>query len=164
MFFENQVPHVLTNSRLVHVPPTSLKLHWDKPEDVMNKVMTVVVIAGGLMLMNSPEATAHQTVHNVYQPPTYYQSYGRIDERRPDHMPSWLKRDKSFRHWYNRTSLKHNRRLDWHELFNIYRWERSWRSSNRRNGNYWDKYYAYRYGERHYDRDRSRRDERRHRH
>jgi hypothetical protein len=164
MFFENQVPHVLTNSRLVHVPPNSLKLHWDKPEDDMNKVMTVVVIAGGLMLMNSPEATAHQTVHNVYQPPTYYQSYGRIDERRPDHMPSWLKRDKSFRHWYNRTSLKHNRRLDWHELFNIYRWERSWRSSNRRNGNYWDKYYAYRYGERHYDRDRSRRDERRHRH
>jgi len=130
----------------------------------MNKVMTVVVIAGGLMLMNSPEATAHQTVHNVYQPPTYYQSYGRIDERRPDHMPSWMKRDKSFRHWYNHTSLKHNRRLDWHELFNIYRWERSWRSSNRRNGNYWDKYYAYRYGERHYDRDRSRRDERRHRH
>ena len=121
MFFENQVPHVLTNSRLVHVPPNSLKLHWDKPEDVMNKVMTVVVIAGGLMLMNSPEATAHQTVHNVYQPPTYYQSYGRIDERRPDHMPSWMKRDKSFRHWYNRTSLKHNRRLDWHELFNIYR-------------------------------------------
>jgi hypothetical protein len=164
MFFENQVPHVLTNSRLVHVPPNSLKLHWDKPEDVMNKVMAVVVIAGGLMLMNSPEATAHQTVHNVYQPPTYYQSYGRIDERRPDHMPSWMKRDKSFRHWYNRTSLKHNRRLDWHELFNIYRWERSWRSSNRRNGNYWDKYYAYRYGERHYDRDRSRRDERRHRH
>ena len=164
MFFENQVPHVLTNSRLVHVPPNSLKLHWDKPEDVMNKVMTVVVITGGLMLMNSPEATAHQTVHNVYQPPTYYQSYGRIDERRPDHMPSWMKRDKSFRHWYNRTSLKHNRRLDWHELFNIYRWERSWRSSNRRNGNYWDKYYAYRYGERHYDRDRSRRDERRHRH
>jgi len=146
------------------VPAPNLQVHWDKPEDVMNKVMTVVVIAGGLMLMNSPEATAHQTVHNVYQPPTYYQSYGRIDERRPDHMPSWMKRDKSFRHWYNRTSLKHNRRLDWHELFNIYRWERSWRSSNRRNGNYWDKYYAYRYGERHYDRDRSRRDERRHRH
>ena len=146
------------------MPAPNLQVHWDKPEDVMNKVMTVVVIAGGLMLMNSPEATAHQTVHNVYQPPTYYQSYGRIDERRPDHMPSWMKRDKSFRHWYNRTSLKHNRRLDWHELFNIYRWERSWRSSNRRNGNYWDKYYAYRYGERHYDRDRSRRDERRHRH
>jgi hypothetical protein len=149
------------------VRPNSLKLHWDKPEDVMNKVMTVAVIAGGLMLINSPEAAAHKTVHNVYQPPTYYQSYERsyrrIDERR-NHMPKWLKRDKSFRHWYSRTPLKHNRRLDWHELFSIYRWERSWRTSNRRNGNYWDEYYSYRYGERHYNRDRSRRDERRHRH
>ena len=157
MFFENQVPHVLTNSRLVHVPPNSLKLHWDKPEDVMNKVMTIVVIAGGLMLMNSPEAAAHKTVHNVYQPPTYYQSYGRFDEGRPRQMPRWLKRDKSFRHWYGGTPLKHNRRLDWNELFHIYRWERSWRSTHRRNGNYWDDYYAYRYGERHYHRDRGRR-------
>ena len=61
----------------------------------MNKVMTAAVIAGGLMLMNSPEAAAHKTVHNVYQPPAHYQAYGRIDTRRHNHMPKWLKRDKS---------------------------------------------------------------------
>ena len=130
----------------------------------MNKVMTVVVIAGGLMLMNSPEAAAHKTVHNVYQPPTYYQSYGRIDERRAKHMPRWMERDRSFRHWYKRTPLRHDRRLDWYELFNIYRWERSWRASHRRQGSYWVDYYAYRHGERHYHRGSSRHEERHHRH
>ena len=130
----------------------------------MNKVMTVALIAGGLMLINAPEAAAHKTVHNVYQPPMYYQTYGRIDERRPSHMPSWLKRDKSFRAWYGRTPLKRNRSLDWYELFRIYRWERSRTGADHRNGNYWNNYYAYRYGERHWDRDRGRRDEHRHRH
>ena len=130
----------------------------------MNKVMTIVVIAGGLMLMNSPEAAAHKTVHNVYQPPAYYQAYGRIVERRAHQMPRWMKRDKSFRNWYARTPLKHNRRLDWYELFNIYRWERSWRGSHRRNGNHWRDYYAYRYEERHHDRDPGQHDERRRRH
>jgi len=128
----------------------------------MNRLMTIVLIAGGLMLMNSPEAAAHKTVHNVYQSPTYHHTYGRIDERRSNHMPSWMKRDKSFRHWYSRTSLKHNRRLDWHELFRIYRWERSWSGSHRRGDNHWNDYYAYRYGEQHHDRDR--RDQRRHKH
>ena len=134
----------------------------------MNRVMTVVLIAGGLMLMNSPEAAAHKQVRNVYQPPAHYQSYGRAYERRPNHMPRWLKRNKSFHKWYGHTPLRHNRRLDWDALFDIYRWERSWSSAYRRSDkyrrsdNYWDDYYAYRYGERHHDRDRDRRNKRRH--
>jgi len=128
----------------------------------MNKLMTTALIAGGLMLLNSPEAAAHKEVRNVYQPPAYYQGYVRVDVRRPSHMPRWLKRNHAFRHWYKRTTVKRDRRLAWHQLFDIYRWERRFGTSYRRSDNYWNDYYAYRYGERHHDRDR--RDRRRHRH
>ena len=57
------------NSLPVHVLMATLKLHWDKPEDVMNKVMTTALIAGGLMLINSPEAAAHKEVRHTHQAP-----------------------------------------------------------------------------------------------
>jgi hypothetical protein len=125
----------------------------------MNKLMTAAVIAGGLMLVNSPEAAAHKEVRNVYQPPAHYHTH--IDMRRSNHMPRWLKRNKSFRHWYRHTPLKRDRRLAWHQLFDIYRFERRFGRNYYRSANYWNDYYALRYGERHFDRDR--RDERRHR-
>ena len=138
--------------------PHTLKLHWDKPEDVMNKLMTAAVIAGGLMLLNSPEAAAHKEVRHVYQPPAY--SY--VDMSRPQHMPRWLKRNKAFRHWYRHTPLRHDRRIAWRTLFDIYSWERRWGRAYHRSDNHWNGYYAWRYGERHYDRDH--RPDRRHRH
>ncbi len=119
----------------------------------MNRLMTAAVIAGGLMLLNSPEAAAHDKVRNVYQPPAFYDTYTRIDVRRPKHMPYWLKRNHSFRHWYYRTPLRRDKRLAWYQLYEIYRWERRWGSAYYRGDNYWNDYYAYRYGERHYDRD-----------
>jgi hypothetical protein len=128
----------------------------------MNKVMTIALIAGGLMLLNSPEAAAHKEVRSTYQPQAYHHTYSRIDVRRPKHMPRWLKRNQAFRHWYKRTKVKRDRRLAWHELFEIYRWERRFGRSYYRSGNYWNDYYAYRYGERHDDRDR--RNKRRHKH
>ena len=124
----------------------------------MNKVMTAALIAGGLMLLNSPEAAAHKEVRNVYQPPAYYDSYTRIDVRRSRHMPYWLKRDRSFVHWYQRSPLKRDLRLAWHQLFDIYRWESRWGRTYYRSKNYWNDYYAYRY-----ERDRHHKD-RRHRH
>ena len=136
----------------------TLQVHWDKPEDVMNKLMTAAVIAGGLMLLNSPEAAAHKEVRNVYQPSAHY--YTHIDVR-SHHMPRWLKRNKGFRHWYRHTPLKRDRHLAWHQLFDIYRFERRFGHNYHRSANYWNDYYALRYGERHFDRDR--RDERRHR-
>ena len=129
----------------------------------MNKLMTAAVIAGGLMLMNSPEAAAHKEVRNVYQPPA--QHYVRHDVGRSHHMPRWLKRDKGFRHWYGHTPLARDRRLAWEQLFDIYRFELRFGRSYHRSGNYWNDYYAHRYGDRHFDHDR--RDERRdrkHRH
>lgn len=101
----------------------------------MNKLMTAAVIAGGLMLLNSPEAAAHKEVRNVYQSPAYH--HVRVDVRRSQHMPRWLKHDKGFRHWYRHTPLKRDRRLAWHQLFDIYRFERRFGRAYYRSKNYW---------------------------
>jgi len=118
------LPHVLTNSLPVHVLTLNLALHWEEPEDVMNRVMMTALIAGGLMLVNSPEAAAHKEVRHTYQTPAYYHYDYRANVRRSQHMPRWLKRDDSFRRWYKHTRLKRNRYLAWNHLFDIYRWER----------------------------------------
>ena len=119
----------------------------------MNKLMTAAVIAGGLMLVNSPEAAAHKEVRVEYQPPAYH--YTRIDVRRPKHMPRWLQRDRYFRAWYRHTPLRRDVRLAWHQLFDIYRFERRFGRTYYRSNNYWNDYYAFRYGPRHHDRDRN---------
>ena len=135
----------------------NLQVHWDKPEDAMKPVMTAALIAGGLMLMHSPEAAAHKEVRNTYHAPAH--SY--VDHRRIDHMPRWLRKDRDFRRWYRHSPLKRDRRLAWFQLYDIYRWERRWGRNYYRGDNYWLDYYAYRYGKSHHDRDRR---HRRHRH
>jgi hypothetical protein len=116
----------------------------------MNKLMTTALVAGGLMLMNSPEAAAHKEVRNVYEPPAYYQTVRYADYRRSKDMPRWLKHDRSFHKWYKHTRLRRDRRLAWNQLFDIYRWERRWGKVH----------YQYRYR----DHDHNSRDRRRHRH
>lgn len=153
--------HGLTNSLRVHVLRLTLELYWDKPEDVMNKVMTAALVAGGLMLLNSPEAAAHTEVRYSHQPPPYYSNYRGyyrgVEMRRTEHMPRWLKRNVSFRKWYRHSSLQRNRRIAWGEIFDIYRWER-------RHGYHYDK--QFRDGDHYRDNKRrnGRRDGRRHRH
>ena len=129
----------------------------------MNKLMTVAVIAGGLMLLNSPQAAAHKEVRHVYQPSAHH--YTHVDVRRSNHMPRWLKRNKGFRHWYRHTPLKRDRRLAWHQLLDIYRFERRFGRSYYRSTNFWNHYYALRHGERHLDREyRDKHGHRKHRH
>jgi hypothetical protein len=146
------------NSPGVHVFATRLSLHWDKPEDAMNKLMIAAVIAGGLMLLESPGAAAHSRVHEVYRAPVH----ARIDVHRSGHMPGWLHRHKAFRHWYRSSPLRHDRQLGWQQLYEIYRWEHRWGVAYRRNDTHWRDYYARRYGLPGHDRDR--RPGRRHRH
>ncbi len=86
----------------------------------MNKIITVALVAGGLLLLDSPEAAAHKEVRNVYQPSAHY----RVEHRRARHMPYWLKRDKAFRRWYKRTKVRRYRYMSWHRLYDIYLWER----------------------------------------
>ena len=110
----------------------------------MNKIITVALLAGGLLLLDSPEAAAHKEVRNTYQPSSYY----RVETRRAKHMPYWLKRNKSFRHWYKHSRLRKNRHLAWHQLFDIYRWEsvytRTYRRGIRQEYRYFDDYGRYR--------------------
>lgn len=141
------------------MPLPTLKLHWDKPENVMNKLIFAAVIAGGLLLMSSPAATAHQEARSVHKS----HAYAHIDVRRPARMPGWLKHDKAFRHWYARTPLRRDYRLAWHQLFEIYSWERHWGRGYYRSNHYWRNYYAHRHDERHFDRN-DHRDGRKRRH
>ena len=124
----------------------------------MNRILTAAVVAGGLMLLISPEATAHRFGHNAYPPSPHY--YAEV--RRAHQMPRWLKRDQAFRFWYRSTPLRRDRSLAWHELFEIFRWERRRARAFYNGGNYWNDFYPRRYGERHHDRDDHR--DRRHRH
>lgn len=115
----------------------------------MNKIIAVALVAGGLLLLDSPEAAAHKEVRTVHQPSTHY----RIETRRAKHMPYWLKRNRSFRHWYKHSRLRANRYLAWHQLFDIYRWERVDRRTHRRGKHFADNYDYFR----NYDRDHRRR-------
>jgi len=97
----------------------------------MNKVIVSTLIACGLLILEIPEAAAHPPSHTVHRSPAHYQSdsYYR-DYRHPTYtrasgMPRWLKQDRSFRHWYKHSRLQRNPYLSWHELFDIYHWERS---------------------------------------
>jgi hypothetical protein len=114
----------------------------------MNKLMIAAVIAGGLMLLDSPRAAAHAQVRDVYRAPVH----AGVDVHRSGPMPAWLHRHKAFRHWYRQSPLKRERRLAWYQLYEIYRWERRWDVTYRHSDNYWRDYHAYRYGKRHHDR------------
>ncbi len=108
----------------------------------MNKTITAALIASGLLILDSPEAAAHSEVRVSYQPPIVY----RLEHRRPQHMPHWLKRDRDFRKWYRHTRLRRHRHLSWHQLFDIYHWERVANRKHRRVDHfveYHDHYYRY---------------------
>ena len=124
----------------------------------MNKLMTAAVIAGGLMLMNSPEAAAHKEVRNLYLP----SAYTRIEVRRAGHMPRWLHRHKDFRRWYRHSALRLDPRFAWQDLYEIFRWERRWGVTYYRSEHHRRDYDRFRHGKRRDDR--NHRNKRRHRH
>ena len=116
----------------------------------MNKVFVFTVIACGLLLLDAPEAAAHEQRdsqyrsashdshdrdsysydryrygnHDVYRD-RYRRDYYGSHHRRSKHMPRWLKRDRSFRRWAEHSRLRRNRYLSWNQLFDIYRREHS---------------------------------------
>lgn len=110
----------------------------------MNKIVTAALVAGGLLLLNAPEASAHDEIRVSYERGHYYG-----DVRRHHRMPYWLKRDKAFRRWYKKTRLRRYEHLTWHRLFNIYRWETIERRKHRRVDRYARNHHYYR----HHDRD-----------
>ena len=82
----------------------------------MKHLLASLVLASGAMLLYAPTAEAHHKHYDKrYGQHEIYYDRG--------YMPRWLRKQRSFRHWYRYTPLKHNYRLDWHELYDIYRWE-----------------------------------------
>ena len=113
----------------------------------MNKVLIATVIACGLLLLESPEASAHEEKGSQYRYADHYRTDAyrrdshsreyysrdryrgeRYDTRnkRAKKMPKWLKHDRSFRRWLEHTRIPLSRHLSWNQLFDIYRWERTY--------------------------------------
>jgi hypothetical protein len=115
----------------------------------MNKLILTTVMACGLLLLESPEAAAHEESYSQQRSQhvdrsDYYRrdAQGRHEYRhhgyrhdyhskhkarkakRESQMPRWLRKDRSFRHWYEHTRLRSDRHISWNQLFDIYRWER----------------------------------------
>lgn len=113
----------------------------------MNKVLFSVVLACGLLLLDSPEAAAHDGVksqHRVQTHETHNRGSYRVVRHRDDHrysynssyrdhrdyrgpkyrrdkkMPRCLEYNRSFRQWYEHTRLRKERHLTWHQVFDIY--------------------------------------------
>jgi hypothetical protein len=118
----------------------------------MNKVLIASILACGLLLLDSPEAAAHDEKGKQHRPPVYNHAYDyrrdshsrdyysrnnyrdeRHDKRhkRANKMPKWVKHDRSFRRWLDLTGLDRNRYVTWHQLFDIYLWERPYLRNRR---------------------------------
>lgn len=102
----------------------------------MNKILLTVLVTGGLMLLDSPEAAAKDNGHDKRSRSGdhYSRDYDRDDRshrrhhntrkyKRPSHVPYWLKHDREFRRWLKHSHWHNDRRLSWNRLFEIYRYE-----------------------------------------
>ena len=87
----------------------------------MNRIFVIALLVGGALMIDSPEAAAHKSAHNVYAPPARHH----VETHRARHMPAWLWRDRAFRHWYRYTPLRHNHRIGWHGLYELFLWDQA---------------------------------------
>jgi hypothetical protein len=88
----------------------------------MFKSIGTLIVVFGIALAAAPTASAHEPGYAHYQPRHHH---ARI--HRDTHMPRWLRDDREFRHWYRRSSLRHDHHLPWWRLYEVYRWERAYR-------------------------------------
>jgi hypothetical protein len=80
----------------------------------MKKTLVLIALAGAPLLLAAPAAEAHDRgARNDYHAHAYHAGG----------MPRWLRQRHGFRKWYRLSPLRVNVRLDWHELYTIYRWE-----------------------------------------
>jgi hypothetical protein len=108
----------------------------------MNKLSILALLAGSLLLLDAPEAAAHKGAYVVSPPPAWF----RYEAGRPQQMPRWLHRNKSFRSWYQRSPLKRNRYIAWQHLYEIWYWEKAvakrYRHKHRHDRGYDDSYHS----------------------
>ena len=78
----------------------------------MNKTIVSIFIALGLLLIDTPDAAAHDKSWTAYRVPPHYRhethcrDHGHALPVRASRMPRWLKEDRSFRHWYQHSRLQ----------------------------------------------------------
>ena len=122
----------------------------------MKHIVASLLLAGGAMFLLAPAAEAHPHRYGDNAHHGYHEHHHR------GHMPRWMKRDRPFRAWYRHTRLKYNPRLDWWELYDIYRWERRYSTHRRyhryehyrdRDYDHYRRYWKDRPGKRHRYRD-----------
>jgi hypothetical protein len=88
----------------------------------MFKSIGTLIVVFGIALAAAPTASAHGPGYAHSQPRHHH---ARV--HRDTHMPRWLRDDREFRHWYRRSSLRHDHHLPWWRLYEVYRWERAYR-------------------------------------
>jgi len=86
----------------------------------MNKLSVGLLLAASLFFIDVTPAAAHQGADGM----RVYSHGNQYEARRRHAMPTWLRRNKGFRHWYRQSPLRHYRQIRWNALFEIYRWER----------------------------------------
>ncbi len=112
----------------------------------MKRMMIPLIAAGGILLLDAPQAAAHPEARNLHHPAPYHH----VDHRYAERMPRWLKRNKPFVRWYRHSELRHDRWLSWNELFRIYRWQRAGVSRYYRQGPSWRRHsHRYQHGDMH---------------
>jgi len=103
----------------------------------MNKVLFSALLLGSLLLLNSPEVSASPEVRDPHRQPVHgysrpynrdhssYRGYRRdyydSGYLRAHAMPRRLYNDHSFRRWYGQSHYRHDRRVSWYRLFDVYR-------------------------------------------
>lgn len=60
-----------------------------------------------------------------HQARQYKRSYYVSDYRRAARLPRWLRYDRGFVRWYQYSHVRHDYRLSWQDLIDIYLWESS---------------------------------------
>lgn len=93
----------------------------------MFKSICTLTAVLGLALAAAPTASAHDRAYDR-DPPRHHH----VHVHRDRHMPRWLREDRGFRHWYRRSALRHDHRLAWWRLYEIYHWERAYRHDHDR--------------------------------
>jgi hypothetical protein len=93
----------------------------------MKKLSLALLLAAGLFFIDVSPASAHTGVDRVH-----VNGYGyRPQLLRGHEMPTWLRRDHRFQHWYRHSPLRHYHQISWNQLLEIYQWERRYFGSHR---------------------------------
>jgi len=98
-----------------------------KKGDVLNRTISVLAIGACVFLANMEDATAHPTEYRPYVVTRHYVY------NQPLAFPGWLRGNREFQYWYLGSHYRYLRYPDWQQVYDVYRFERRYQVSSRRN-------------------------------